>query len=231
MKGSMVCKAVICLLGLLGFAVPAGAQTVTDERVWGTFIVQSPIGADSSKWRLSLESYFRSREGVDQLDTAAVRPVLLFTVDKHSSVGGGYATALTFPASGGVTVEHRYFEQYVWTGAMAGGTLSMRSRIEQRVIEGNSGVDHRFREQVRLTRPIKAGSKTAIVGYDEIFVHLNTTSRTPRGVDQNRVFAGVSQTFSKRCRIEIGYLNQFVPGHGAADKMNHVIAGTWIVSF
>ena len=217
---------------LLVLAARADAQTLTDERVWFTFSAQGRLWSDSSKWRLTFESFVRSREGVDQLDTASVRPILSYTIDKHSSVGGGVGFAPTFPVVGGEIMEYRWFEQYVFTTTAGGGTLSARSRFEQRFIEKNDGVDNRFREQVRYSHPIKAGSKTSLIGYDELFVHLNETRRYPQGgVDQNRLFAGMGQTFNSRVRIELGYLNQFTPGHIAPDRMNHVLSGTLQITY
>lgn len=220
------------LLVALAARAEAQTQTITDNRVWFTFSAQGRLGPASSKWRLTFESFVRSREGVDQLDTAAVRPILSYTIDKHSSVGGGLAFAPSFPVVGGEIMEYRWFEQYVFTTTLGGGTLSSRSRIEQRFIEKNDGVDNRFREQVRYSHAIKAGSKTSLIGYDELFVHLNDTKKYPQGgVDQNRVFAGAGRTFNARVRVELGYLNQFTPGHGAADKMNHVFSGTLLISY
>jgi hypothetical protein len=217
---------------LLAYPGRAAAQTtITDERVWFTFILQGPIGADTSKWRLSLESFFRSRNGVDELDSAAVRPILLYTLNKHHSVGGGYALAPSFPITGGTTIEHRWFEQYQWTQGMFGGTLTARTRLEQRFIENNSGVDHRFREAVRYSHPIVKGGRTYLTGYDELFVHLNDTTRSKQGVDQNRAFAGAGENFNKTWRVEVGYLNQFIPGHLLPDRMNHVLSGTLMISY
>jgi len=218
---------------LLTLAARAQAQiTITDDRVWFTFNAQGPLWEKSSKWRLAFESFLRSRDGVDQLDSAAVRPILSYVLNKHSSVGGGLAFAPTFPPVGGQTMEYRWFEQYVLTGTLAGGTLSSRSRFEQRYIERNDGVDHRFREQARYSHPISKGSKTSLIGYDELFVHLNDTRRYPKGgVDQNRLFVGAGQVLNARVRIEMGYLNQFTPGHGLPDRMNHVLSGTLLISY
>jgi hypothetical protein len=234
MKLSRLFVCVLALAATIVLVCPAraGAQTtITDERVWFTFILQGPIGPDSSPWRLSLESFYRSRDGVDQLDSAAVRPVLSYNINKHSSVGGGYAFAPSFPVTGGTTVEHRWFEQYVWTTGAGGGTLSARTRLEQRFIENNSGADHRLREVVRYQHPVKHGSTVYLAGYDELFVHLNDTTRSKQGVDQNRAYAGVGDALNKRFRVEVGYLNQFIPGHLLPDRMNHVLSGTLQISY
>jgi len=218
---------VLCLSGL---AATASAQAVVDHRVWALTTLAGPIG-QNTPWRWSVDWIVRSHNGIQELDTAAVRPYVVYALDKHSSVGGGYAFAPQYPASGGTVNEHRIFEQYIWTGAASGGTFTTRTRLEQRFVEGNSGGISRLREQVRFAHPIKTGSKTSLVGYDELFTNLNTTTRSPHGIDQNRAFAGFSQTLNKTTRVELGYLHNFVPGHGKADKINHVLSGTLLLTF
>jgi len=218
----------VCVLGLAG---QAAAQTVTDQRVWAGLTLQGRIG-ETSPWRWSLEAFARSRDVVDTVDVAAVRPTISYTLSPTVSLGGGYAFAPSFPAAGGTTIEHRFFGQIVITIPAASGTITLRSRIEDRLIEGNSGPLGRFRQQLRFSRAIRKGGRVAVVTYDELLVHLNTTTRSPRGVDQNRFFAGISNTLASNVRVEVGYVNQFSPGHsGAADRMNHVLSGSFAVSF
>ena len=76
-----------------------------------------------------------------------------------------------------------------------------------------------------MSRPIRSGSRLSLVASDELFVHLNDTIRNARGIDQNRAFAGVGIGVTRGGRLELGYLNQFSPGHrGAADRMNHIFS-------
>ena len=216
---------------LVVFAVPAAAQTVTDGRAWVTFTMQGRARQDSP-WRWSLDSIARSREGVGELDTATFRPMLTYTVNQHTSVGGGYAFVSSYPVTGGRATEHRVFGVYQWTSPAHGGTISMRVRVEDRMLEANSGVLWRARPWARFSHPIRPGSRLSLVGWDELSLHLNTTTRIPRGIDQNRAFAGVGTVWSPRVRTEIGYLNQYLPGHlGAVDRMNHIVATTVTVAF
>jgi hypothetical protein len=208
------------------------AQTVTDERVWFSLPVQGHIGSDESPWRWSMEAILRSRDGLGTLDTATVRPSLIYNFSSRASAGGGYAMATAFPATGGALTEHRWFGQFTWNQPGAFGTLSLRTRLESRHIETNDGPIGRFRQQFRFSRPIHKGGRLAIVGADEIMFHLNDTSRIAKGVEQNRVFAGISHALTPSARIEIGYLNQYYPGHrGNNSRMNHVVATTLGVSF
>ena len=71
-----------------------------------------------------------------------------------------------------------------------------------------------------------------MVGYDELFVNLNDSNRYKRGVDHNRAFAGHSEhAVEPHFRVEVGYLNQFIPGHGKLDRMNHVLSVSTQLSF
>ena len=74
----------------------AYAQTVTDERAWFVLSLQEP-GSPDSPWRWSVETVFRSREGVSALDTFLLRPVVTYALNAHSSVGAGYGFAPSFP--------------------------------------------------------------------------------------------------------------------------------------
>jgi len=220
-----------CVCFFLLWATDAGAQTLTDERVWFTLTLQEP-GNAGSPWRWNFETYFRSREGVDELDSMGLRPTLIYAITPHWSVGGGYAFVPLFPVIGPSLIEHRPYGQVGWTTAVAGGTFSFRTRMEVRFVESNSGPAGRFRQQVRFTHPFRKGSRLSWGGYDEILVHTNSTTRAARGVDSNRFFGGVAVAMPHALRIESGYLNQFSPGHrGLPDRRYHILSSTLTVSF
>jgi hypothetical protein len=216
------------LLSILAGVIVVGAgrahaQTATDERVWASVTFQERVSATSA-WRWSMEVIARSRDGVGELDALNVRPILHYDLTSRSSVGFGYALVPSFPPGGGVSVEHRSFGQFVWSGRVAAWTLGVRTRVEARWLEGNSGVLGRVRQQVRVSRPVQRGSTLSVVLADEFMLQVNDTTRSPAGVDQNRVFAGVSKTLPRAARLEVGYLNQFSPGHGRGDRRNHVLS-------
>lgn len=209
----------------------ASAQTVTDERLWFMMTLQER-GGDASPWRWSSDIIVRGRDVASDLDTLSVRGTVTYALGEQSSLGGGYVLAATYPVSGGTTVEHRWFGQYVASGRLGGTSLSYRARIEARFIEGNSGEVTRLRNQIRVSRPVRSGSRLSVVASDELFVHLNDTSRNAQGIDQNRAFAGIGVALGRAGRIELGYLNQFSPGHrGAADRMNHILSTNLSIAF
>jgi len=213
------------------WATDARAQTMTDERVWFTLTLQEP-GNAGSPWRWNFETYFRSREGVDELDSMGLRPTLIYAVTPHFSVSAGYAFVPLFPVTGPTLIENRPNGQVGWTTAAAGGTLSLRTRMEVRFVESNSGPAGRFRQQVRFTRVFRKGSRMSWSAYDELLVHTNGTMRAARGVDSNRAYGGVAIAMPHATRVELGYINQFSPGHrGSPDRMYHILSSALAVSF
>ena len=214
----------------LSAAVNADAQSVTDERIWFNLTIQDQ-GGTASPWHWSMEFIVRSRDVVEALDSAAIRPTISYNLTPRSTVGGGYLFGRTDPSVGRTLTEHRFFGQFTWRSPAAGGTMAFRTRLEERVIVDDSGPVARLRQQVRFSRPVSRGSKLAWVVYEELFLNLNESNRYRRGVDHNRAYAGLSGALNSGLRVDLGYLNQFIPGRAAPDRMNHILSGTLAVSF
>lgn len=205
------------------------AQTITDGRTWWNVTVQEKSGT-ASPWRWYVEVQGRMRDGLDALDQLLIRPAVGYDLTSRSSVWIGYGHTPSFPASGDVITENRAWQQFSWNrpGGRAGWAL--RSRLEQRAIEGNDAAALRVRQQVRLTRPLPGGRVSAIL-WDEVFVHLNSTRRTASGLDQNRVFGGVGITLTPITRIEVGYMNQYVNALRGPERSHHILSGVLGVAF
>ena len=205
------------------FDVPIFAQVITDERLWANVSVQERSGTESP-WRWSGEFVLRTRDGVDDLDVLVGRGIIGYDVTDRSSGWVGFAVIPSFPVSGGTVLEKRLFQQYLWSGRGLGGSVTLRTRLEQRWTEGNTGLAWRVRQQVRYSRPFAPRSRFSWVGTEEIIVHANETARYDRGLDQNRAFGGISRTISEQVRIEIGYLNQYSHSVIGPDRMNHILS-------
>lgn len=219
------------MLAICGTAGSAQAQVVADERAWFVGIVQKRATPEAP-WGGSMEVILRSRDGLESLDVFSLRPTLIRSLTSRSSAGAGYAASRSFPATGRSSVEHRWFGQYVWAGSAAGGSLTLRTRVEARLLENNSSPAGRLRQQVRYSHPLGSSKWVSVLLAEEFFVHLNDTARIARGVDQNRVSGGVLINAARRARVELSYLNQFSPGHrGAPDRRNHILSGALIVTY
>jgi hypothetical protein len=223
-------RAFLLLLFALGLATPAWSQTVTDERVWTTFTAQGRLGA-GSPWRWSSDTLVRTRDGARTKDFLAGRVLITRELTRGSSAGFGYAYGAGFPGDGGTVGEHRFMQQYVWSGFTADRRLSFRTRLEERVIEGNNSVVVRVRQQVRVNWPIAASRRLQLVAFEEVFVNASSTARVARGFDSNRVFAGVRQAVTPRSSVEVGYLNVYTRLRPGITRRSHILSAILAVTF
>jgi Protein of unknown function (DUF2490) len=203
-------------------SIPLPAQTISDGRVWWNATLQERSGTESP-WRWYFEVQGRMRDGADALDQLLIRPAIAYELTSRSSVWAGYGYTPQFPASGGALYEHRAWQQYLWNRPLGKLQLTSRSRLEERFMEGNGELAWRFRQQLRFTRPVRSSRFSALF-WDEFLTHLNTTNRTTRGFDQNRIFAGTGIALDSRARIEIGYMNQYLNGIRAPNRSNHTLS-------
>ena len=201
----------------------ASAQLISDERLWTNVSVQERSGTESP-WRWAGEFVLRTRDGVDDLDVLVGRGIIGYDLTDRSSGGVGFAVIPSFPVAGGTVLEKRLFQQYLWSGRGLGGSVTLRTRLEQRWTEGNTGLAWRVRQQVRFSRPFALRSRFSWVGTEEIHFHTNDTARYDRGFDQNRVFGGISRTVKENVRVEIGYLNQYSHSVTGPNRMNHILS-------
>lgn len=218
------------LVGLATLTVPVAtsAQTISDERVWLNVTFQERAGTESP-WRWYMEVQGRTRDGVGEVDQFIARPAVGYDLTSRSSIWAGHGYTPSYlangtAATGDVLTENRAWQQYLWAGPGLGSTLQWRTRLEQRAIEDNDGLAWRFRQFWRLTRQIHPGlGGLTFVVWDEVFVHLNDTTRTTSGFDQNRVFVGAGVGAWQGARVEVGYVNQAVHVAGGSDRRNHVL--------
>jgi Protein of unknown function (DUF2490) len=219
----------LCVMAACFKATPAAAQTITDGRVWYTLTFQGRPAA-ASRWRWNGDVILRSRDGLDALDVLTLRAVLVHDVTPRLTLGGGYTNAHTYLAAGGSRLEHRPFAHLSWTHPSGAGSLSMRTRFEARISDVNDGTAWRVRHQMRYSHPLAAGSHLSWIGWDEFFLHVNTTALYGRGFDQNRAFAGVGIATIPKLRLEMGYLNQFVRS-STPRRLNHILSASTTVTF
>ena len=202
---------------------PAGAETISDGRVWWNVTVQERAGT-ASQWRWYLETQGRHRDGASDADQMLLRPAVGYDLTNRSSVWAGYGYTPGFPAGGGVLTENRAWQQYLWNGPALGGVVQSRTRLEQRSIEDNDATSWRIRQFSRITKPVAKRAGLALVVWEEVFLHINDTRRTQQGFDQNRIFAGLGLSLAPSARLEVGYVNQAIRGGpNAANRQNHIL--------
>lgn len=98
--------------------------------------------------------------------------------------------------------------------------MSLRNRLEFRKIEDQDAASIRYRGALRYQRKLTA-SKSLIV-WEEPFLNITHEEWSGERIfERNRFFAGMGLEYLKT-RLEIGYLNQFIP-RSDRDITEHIL--------
>lgn len=201
-----------------------------DTQAWGAVIATGAVRGDLFVW---LEGQARAIDDVGGGSQLIVRPAIGARIARDAHAVAGYAYIRTDPATGRTTNEHRLWQQVQFVALRARDRapwVVSRTRIEQRMIEGQGETGWRLRQFVRFQAPIARRSGVQAVAFTEGFVNLNTTGWGPRaGMDRLRGFVGIGLPVAPRMRLEPGYLHQRVFRRGA-DGSDDVLSATLFVS-
>lgn len=237
----------VLLIASLLISGSANAQTVDDFRVWGNVTAVTQLDALHPRLQRFygwFEGQGRFRDGLDALDQGMARTGLGYELTDHTSLWLGYAYIPTRPRGQETLDEHRLWQQLLWTDQAGPVTVTSRTRLEQRFIETEPATGWRFREFIRFAWPPllaygiakehpeypEALRTLSLVGWNEIFLRLNSTRHYASGLDQNRAFLGIGSKLNQYTRVEIGYLNQFIDS-SPNNQMNHILSLNLFLNF
>jgi len=212
---------------------------IQDFQTWGQIHATGKfesLGITNPKlanFRWWMEGQGRFGDNTSQFSQALIRPALGYQVNRTTSVWLGVAWApTTQPFTNRAFDEIRGWQQLLWSDRFSFGTLTSRTRFEERASPWtSSNVQHRYRQLVKLLIPIPQAPGFGLVLQDEIFVGMNTADWGPRtGFDNNRAFAGVAYTINKNARTEIGYMNHYL-NKRSNNLMDHVLSVNLFLNF
>ena len=99
----------------------------------------------------------------------------------------------------------------------------MRLRLEQRSLSTGDDLGLALRYRLRLTQPVGESSRYRLVFSLEPFLDLRDTDwRGSAGLNQNRLFAGITARVAERWRMETGYMHHYVAFDDREDVSNHL---------
>jgi hypothetical protein len=167
-----------------------------------------------SNWNWHNEVQYRSYNVINDLEQLLIRTGIGYNLTGNNNnvlLGYGYILSQNYVdgSDNKETVhENRIFEQFITRQNIKIVAIQHRFRFEQRFIE--SDFTMRFRYFLSLNIPLNnkeiIDNTVYLSAYNEIF--LNTTNTI---FDRDRLYGGVGYRFSKTVRLEIGYMNQFLP--------------------
>lgn len=202
-------------------AAPAAAQIAEDSQL---FLQLSASGQISGRLGGYLEVQPRFDRNIGRFQQLFVRPALTYAVTDRVTLWLGFQHILSDGAGAAQTTEERLWQQVNWTvGTLAGGTIALRTRAEQRWLSGSKDVGYRLRQRLAYVAPLRVEGKTAIVTTFEPYFALNDTDYgAVAGLDQFRTFVGLSFPAGDDMTIETGYLNRYTNRTSGRSQIDHI---------
>ena len=213
-------KAIRTILFVLVLAVLPKVSTAQDSDL-GNWLVYIGSKQLNEKWNLHHEVQYRNYDAIGDLEQLLLRTGLGYTFNNKSNLllGYGYILSENYVGNSNDKVavnEHRIFQQFITKQRLGKLGLQHRYRFEQRFAE--SDYKMRFRYFLGLSYPLysfgDSGKQLYASAYNEIFLNTKTSV-----FDRNRVYGGLGYKFSKKVKVELGYMNQFFENSGR-DQIN-----------
>jgi len=182
-----------------------------------------------------MEGQGRFNDDTSRFNQGIVRAALGYRLASRTKIWAGYGFIPNNPRNRREKViEHRAWQQLTWRAEdpIHGFSLSTRTRLEQRTIEGFDDLGWRFRQFVKLTYPLPISELLYLSFWDELFLNVDDTDWGAKsGVDQNRIFGGLGIRIASQTKFEIGYMHQFVKRERRDDGHNHILSFTVLHRF
>jgi hypothetical protein len=209
----------------------AGARSCRRSRRRAGLTTISASGAISGRWLAQGESVSRFGNDLPRLYQQELIAGIGYKLATSASLYGGYGIVIDFRPNLPKRVEHRPYQQLnLSLGKAGGGTLSARTRIEERFVEGFEDMGVRVRQQVRYVHPL--AGKLSAFGTAEFFFNLNDTDwGAHSGFDRWRIGGGLRHPVGRKLAFELGYLNQRTAKRGASDVTDHIVTTALAFSF
>lgn len=205
---------------LVTFIPQVGFSAERDTQQWTVFQYSFPKKSDS-RWTFGVWNQVQFNDDVGRLNWLQVSPQVHYKLDDGWQVGGGFL----YISKNNAADEQIPWQEISYTKKFDSDvTLGNRFRLEERMINGVSGVVFRGRYQIRAAYPL-GGTDYYLTGFDQLWINLNEQSSGPTsGFDQNRLFGGVGITAGSNWRMEAGYQWRYLDNNRSGEtNSDHVL--------
>ena len=222
---ALTASLVLCAASLLS-PLLAPAISAQDTQGWTALFANGQLDEDSPLL-LWFDGHARFSDDISRLGVSIIRPGIGTKINDRISLWTGYAWVVSRADGRSSITEHRIWQQATYRIAQTSfGTLTGRTRLEQRFLETGDDTGWRARQFLRWSTPLSP--RWTATAWNETFIALNDTDfGANASYNQNRFFAGLRWKVTPRASLEGGYLLNHI--NGTQDQTNHNISLSLIV--
>lgn len=213
-------------IALLALLLPVAPVHAADDAsaAWGIVSVSGPIEPQGqvTRWRYDGQAQWRNFDRGAGGNRYVLRGSASLAWRENLALTVGYDFHQLDPDGAAAIDEHRLWQQLGWKALRWNwGSLALRTRLEERMVEDSDDVGLRLRQQLALTVPLPA-LDLSVIASTEPFVNVNSTDYgADSGFDRIRSYLGVRMPMTDTSALEAGYLHDYIERGGQPDALNH----------
>jgi hypothetical protein len=200
---------------------PSLAQVESDLAYWSLVTLNKNY---DSGLRFQLVTSQRFADQLSDFKTNLVRSSIGHDLPlrlKNFSIWQGYDWFSFYDDN--ISHEHRIWQQLLYQKQLKQMTLVSRTRLEERILEGQGEIV-RLRHLIRADYRIK--KKLRLIGGAEVFVNLNSNHLVDEALDQNRLITGLGLDINSQLALDLIYMLQH--NNRDDDALNHTFVSNLI---
>ena len=166
-------RSLVSLSILAAAAISPHGATADDTQLWTALFSDGPISdTGDGRFLAWFDAHARYSEDVSRLGVSIIRPGLGYKVNDDLSLWAGYAWVVSRADGRESLTEHRTWQQATY-GVAKGpwGSLSGRTRIEQRFHEAGDETGYRVRQFLRWwngEKPVYGNFSTTLIAHQAV---------------------------------------------------------------
>lgn len=207
------------LVLLVGLLASITARAAADGSFQSITDLETRADFESAIPRLHMDFHGAARREAN-LTEARLRPSLGIRLNDWAILHAGYAWARDFYDQGGSRIEHRFFQRFTARFASYRAELFADARLDARFVKGMPGVGFALSLYARASMRLARSDLHLLVEDRAIFQLHNSRAGHSRGVEENRLFAGLGYSIGTSTVLRFGYMNRLLSdrsyrmGHG-----------------
>ncbi|WP_050756103.1 DUF2490 domain-containing protein [Nitrococcus mobilis] len=144
-----------------------------------------------------------------------------YNLSEHASIWLGYTHDWIRPLNGDNFQESRPHEDFLWVKPFGALSVTLRSRLEERIALNGGAVGVRIRQFAMLKHPLPYFERLSWYAGDEVLAYLTENDFGPEGFSENRAFGGLMAQLSPYTGLMLGYMGQFINNEGSNNLFTH----------
>lgn len=200
---------------IIVFSIVLPMSLTAQQSDFGNWLIYFGNKKVNDNWNIHHEVQYRNYNFIGDTEQLLLRAGLGYNLTEKNNnllLGYGFIHSQNYLDTAELKSEvneHRIYQQFITTQNFGRLSIQHRYRIEERFVEDLFKMRFRYflAAKIALNNPIIEDKTLYFSAYNEIFVGTQN-----QFFDRNRLYGGLGFAFTKKLKLEAGYMTQLFQG-------------------